>query len=92
MTAGSNRKRSRPDTRTGLRRPWSRASMSPAAAMRDSREGEGHARHTLVEHEHKDSVARNVLPVHVGGDAHGGLGVAHGPQQGGAAVVDGDEG
>ena len=54
--------------------------------------GEGHARHTLVEHEHKDSVARNVLPVHVGGDAHGGLGVAHGPQQGGAAVVDGDEG
>ena len=39
MVAGSNRKRSRPDTRTGLRPLWRRASMAAAATARENREG-----------------------------------------------------
>ena len=39
MVAGSNRKRSRPEIRTGLRPLWRRASMTAAATKREKREG-----------------------------------------------------
>ena len=45
-----------------------------------------------MEDKNENGVAHDVLPVHPGRDIHGGLGVAHGPQQSGAAVIQGDEG